>query len=97
MVLLVGHGRVPVGDEGIVDLTVPVVKHAAVVVQERVVADPLEDRAVLLAQAPILGLLMWAVFPAPDPAAMFVLVLSCLWFGASASVRCAPLRVTASA
>lgn len=43
--------------------------------------------AVLLAQAPVLGLLMWAVFPAPDPSAMFVLVLSCLWFGASASVR----------
>ena len=43
--------------------------------------------AVLLAQAPVLGLLMWLVFPAPDPASMFVLTLSCLWFGSSASVR----------
>ncbi|MEQ1505448.1 MAG: ATP-binding cassette domain-containing protein [Myxococcota bacterium] len=42
---------------------------------------------VLLAQAPILGLFMWIVFPAPDPAAMFMLSLSSLWFGASASVR----------
>jgi ABC-type multidrug transport system ATPase subunit len=42
---------------------------------------------VLLAQAPILGLFMWAVFPAPDPPAMFMLALSSLWFGASGSVR----------
>ncbi|MEQ1570485.1 MAG: ATP-binding cassette domain-containing protein [Myxococcota bacterium] len=42
---------------------------------------------VLLSQAPILGLFMWAVFPAPDPPAMFMLALSSLWFGASASVR----------
>jgi ABC-type multidrug transport system ATPase subunit len=42
---------------------------------------------VLLAQAPVLGLFMWAVFPAPDPPAMFMLALSSLWFGASASVR----------
>jgi ABC-type multidrug transport system ATPase subunit len=42
---------------------------------------------VLLAQAPILGLFMWIVFPAPDPPAMFMLSLSSLWFGASASVR----------
>jgi hypothetical protein len=39
------------------------------------------------AQAPILGLFMWIVFPAPDPPAMFMLALSSLWFGASASVR----------
>src|SRR6185503_13860183 len=43
--------------------------------------------AVLMAQAPILGLFMWIVFPAPDPPAMFMLALSSLWFGASASVR----------
>lgn len=43
--------------------------------------------AVLLSQAPILGLAMWVVFPAPDPATMFMLALSALWFGASASVR----------
>jgi ABC-type multidrug transport system ATPase subunit len=42
---------------------------------------------VLLAQAPILGLFMWIVFPAPDPPAMFMLALSSLWFGASGSVR----------
>jgi energy-coupling factor transporter ATP-binding protein EcfA2 len=43
--------------------------------------------AILLAQAPVLGLFMWIVFPAPDPPAMFMLALSSLWFGASASVR----------
>lgn len=43
--------------------------------------------AVLLAQAPILGVAMWVVFPSPDPATMFMLALSALWFGASASVR----------
>jgi len=43
--------------------------------------------AVLLAQAPILGLFLWFVFPRPDPGAMFMIVLSCLWFGLSASVR----------
>jgi ABC transport system ATP-binding/permease protein len=42
---------------------------------------------VLLSQAPILGLFMWVVFPAPDPPAMFMLALSSLWFGASAAVR----------
>ncbi|TVQ94417.1 MAG: ATP-binding cassette domain-containing protein [Deltaproteobacteria bacterium] len=42
---------------------------------------------VLLAQAPILGIAMWIVFPKPDIATLFVLVLSALWFGASASVR----------
>jgi len=42
---------------------------------------------VLLSQAPILGLFMWIVFPAPDPPAMFMLALSALWFGASGSVR----------
>jgi ABC-type multidrug transport system ATPase subunit len=42
---------------------------------------------VLLAQAPILGVAMWIVFPDPDPATMFMLALSALWFGASASVR----------
>jgi ABC transport system ATP-binding/permease protein len=42
---------------------------------------------ILLAQAPVLGLFMWIVFPAPDPPAMFMLSLSSLWFGASGSVR----------
>lgn len=43
--------------------------------------------SVLLAQAPILGLAMVLVFPQADKATMFMLVLSALWFGASASVR----------
>lgn len=42
---------------------------------------------VLMAQAPILGIAMWIVFPNPDIATLFMLVLSALWFGASASVR----------
>jgi ABC-type multidrug transport system ATPase subunit len=42
---------------------------------------------VLLAQAPILAIAMKVVFPEPDPATMFMLVLSALWFGASGSVR----------
>ena len=42
---------------------------------------------VLLAQAPILGLAMYAVFNHADKATMFMLVLSSLWFGASAAVR----------
>jgi ABC transport system ATP-binding/permease protein len=42
---------------------------------------------VLMAQAPILGVAMWVVFPKPDIATLFVLVLSALWFGASAAVR----------
>jgi len=43
--------------------------------------------SVLLAQAPILGLAMVLVFAAADKATMFMLVLSALWFGASAAVR----------
>jgi len=42
---------------------------------------------VLLAQAPILGFAMWVVFPAADINSLFMLALSTLWFGASASVR----------
>ncbi|MCB9674254.1 MAG: ATP-binding cassette domain-containing protein [Alphaproteobacteria bacterium] len=42
---------------------------------------------VLLAQAPILGVAMWIVFPAADINSCFMLALSTLWFGASASVR----------
>lgn len=42
---------------------------------------------VLLAQAPILAIAMWIVFPKPDVATLFMLVLSALWFGASAGVR----------
>jgi len=50
----------------------------------------LRDRGglgVLLAQAPILGIAMWLVFPAPQVSSLFMLALSSLWFGASASVR----------
>ncbi|MEE2752144.1 MAG: ATP-binding cassette domain-containing protein, partial [Myxococcota bacterium] len=43
--------------------------------------------AVLLAQAPVLGLAMVLAFPKPDVACMFMLALSSLWFGASDSVR----------
>ena len=43
--------------------------------------------AILLAQAPVLALFMYIVFPAPDPAQLFMLELSALWFGASGSVR----------
>lgn len=43
--------------------------------------------AVLLAQAPILGIAMWMAFPDADPNSLFMLALSTLWFGASASVR----------
>jgi ABC transport system ATP-binding/permease protein len=53
----------------------------------RVKTRDLGGLSVLMAQAPILGLFMWAVFPAPDPAQLFMLSLSALWFGASASVR----------
>ena len=51
MVLLIGHRRVAVGNEGVVELSVPVVEHAAVVEQEGVVADLLEVPLVLLAQS----------------------------------------------
>ncbi len=53
----------------------------------RVKRRDLVGMAVLTAQAPVLGLFMWVVFPAPDPPAMFMLALSSLWFGASGSVR----------
>ncbi len=43
--------------------------------------------AVLAAQPPLLALVMWVVFPKPTTALMFMLALSCLWFGMSASVR----------
>jgi ABC-type multidrug transport system ATPase subunit/uncharacterized coiled-coil protein SlyX len=47
----------------------------------------LTGTGVLMAQAPILGIAMWIVFPKPDIATLFMLVLSALWFGASAAVR----------
>lgn len=50
----------------------------------------LRDRSgflVLVAQAPILGVAMWIVFPRADTGTLFMLALSSLWFGASASVR----------
>lgn len=43
--------------------------------------------AVQFAQAPVLGVLMCVVFPRADAATLFTLVLSCVWFGASGSVR----------
>ncbi|MCO4746477.1 MAG: ATP-binding cassette domain-containing protein [Proteobacteria bacterium] len=43
--------------------------------------------SVLLAQAPLLAVAMVLVFPGANPAALFMLVLSALWFGASTSVR----------
>ena len=42
---------------------------------------------VLVSQAPVLGLFLWIVFPKPDPGAIFMISLSCLWFGLSAAVR----------
>jgi ABC-type multidrug transport system ATPase subunit len=50
----------------------------------------LRDRvglSVLLAQPPLLALMMWIVFPAPTVPALFMLSLSWIWFGLSASVR----------
>jgi ABC transport system ATP-binding/permease protein len=43
--------------------------------------------AVLVAQAPVLAVVMWTVFPLPTREMMFMLSLSCLWFGMSAAVR----------
>jgi ABC-type multidrug transport system ATPase subunit len=50
----------------------------------------LRDRtgiAVLAAQPPLLAAVMWIVFPKPTTALMFMVALSSLWFGMSASVR----------
>ena len=43
--------------------------------------------AVLTIQPPILALLIWLVFPVPTTRLMFMLSLSCLWFGMSIGVR----------
>ncbi len=43
--------------------------------------------AVLVAQAPVLALVMRIVFPLPTREMMFMLSLSCMWFGMSAAVR----------
>ncbi|HJN73781.1 MAG TPA: ATP-binding cassette domain-containing protein [Myxococcota bacterium] len=43
--------------------------------------------AVLLIQPPILALLIWLVFPVPTTRLVFMLSLSCLWFGMSIGVR----------
>jgi len=43
--------------------------------------------AVLLAQPPLLALMVLIVFPVPTFRTMFMLSLSCLWFGMSGSVR----------
>ncbi len=43
--------------------------------------------AVLLAQAPVLAVVMKIVFPQPTREMMFMLSLSCMWFGMSAAVR----------
>jgi len=42
---------------------------------------------VLFAQPLFLGLVIWIVFPEPTPGAIFMITLSCLWFGMSSSVR----------
>ncbi|NOY26644.1 MAG: ATP-binding cassette domain-containing protein, partial [Oligoflexia bacterium] len=42
---------------------------------------------VLGAQPPFLALVMALVFPEPTPELLFMLTLSCLWFGMSAAVR----------
>lgn len=42
---------------------------------------------VLAAQPPFLALVMALVFPKPTASAIFMLTLSCMWFGMSASVR----------
>jgi ABC-type multidrug transport system ATPase subunit len=43
--------------------------------------------SVFLAQPPLLALMMWIVFPAPTVPALFMVSLSWIWFGLSASVR----------
>ena len=43
--------------------------------------------AVLAAQPPLLAAVMWVVFPKPTTALMFMVALSCLWFGMSVAVR----------
>lgn len=50
----------------------------------------LRDRtgmAVLGVQPPVLAIVMWVVFKAPTAPMLFMLSLSCLWFGMSAAVR----------
>ena len=50
----------------------------------------LRDKAgllVLTIQPPVLALLIWLVFPVPTTRLMFMLSLSCLWFGMSIGVR----------
>jgi ABC-type multidrug transport system ATPase subunit len=50
----------------------------------------LRDRTGMLVlglQPPLLALVMWIVFPRPTTSLMFMLALSCLWFGMSAAVR----------
>ena len=43
--------------------------------------------AVLTVQPPILAMLIWLVFPVPTTRMIFMLSLSCLWFGMSIGVR----------
>ena len=43
--------------------------------------------SVFFAQPPLLALVMWIVFPAPTVPALFMVSLSWIWFGLSASVR----------
>lgn len=57
---------------------------------ERYARTKLRDRTglwVLAAQPPFLALVMAVVFPKPTSSAMFMLSLSCLWFGMSGAVR----------
>jgi hypothetical protein len=43
--------------------------------------------AVLVSQAPVLSAVMYLVFPRPTREMLFMLSLSCMWFGMSAAVR----------
>ncbi len=57
---------------------------------ERYARTKLRDRTglwVLAAQPPFLALVMAVVFPNPTSSMLFMLSLSCLWFGMSVSVR----------
>ena len=53
----------------------------------RVKSRDLGGLTVLIAQAPILAAVMWIVFPQPTKEMMFMISLSCMWFGMSAAVR----------
>ncbi|GDX83234.1 hypothetical protein LBMAG42_50450 [Deltaproteobacteria bacterium] len=53
----------------------------------RVKSRDIGGLAVLVAQAPVLAIVMKIVFPQPTREMIFMLSLSCMWFGMSAAVR----------